>query len=120
MEERIPMNTKDLKRLKVLTDVSEGRVKQSKAAQIIGISSRQLSRLLSRFRVEGAKGVISRKVGRVGNRRLSQEKREIILGFFKNPDHHDFGPTLAHEYLAESGATTISVTALANFGLFLA
>jgi hypothetical protein len=53
MEELIPMNTKDLKRLKVLTDVSEGRVKQSKAAQIIGISSRQLRRLLSRFQAEG-------------------------------------------------------------------
>jgi len=112
MEERIPMSSNDLKRLKVLTDVKERRLKQSKGARILGISPRQFRRLLRRFRVEGPKGIVSRKVRSRGNRGLSQEKQDLVLDFCKQPDHHDFGPTLTQEYLADSGAPAMSVTAV--------
>lgn len=114
MEERIPMSSKDLKRLEVLTDTEKGRVKQVKGAQILGISSRQFRRVLQRFRAEGPKGVVSRKVASRGNRGLSQEKKELILDFCRQKDHHDFGPTLTQEYLAENGGPIISITAVRN------
>src|SRR3990167_4848264 len=108
------MSLKDLKRLEVLTDTEKGRLKQVKGAQILGISSRQFRRLLQRFRVEGPKGVISKKVGAKGHRRLSEKKKDLILDFFRDPDHYDFGPTLTQEYLVEKGAPFISVTAVRN------
>ena len=37
MKERIQMSEKDLKRLRILTEVKEGKTKQSKAARILGI-----------------------------------------------------------------------------------
>jgi hypothetical protein len=49
-------------------------------------------------------------VGSPGNRRLPQEKIDSILDFFKQPDHYDFGPTLAHEYITEMGAPEISTS----------
>ncbi len=112
MEERMSMSFRELTRLEVFTAVKEGRLKQSKGARSLGISPRQFRRLLKRLRVEGPKGIVSRKVGVPGNRRLSQEKKAQILEFFKQEDHRDFGPTLAHEYLIESGAAKFSVSAV--------
>ena len=50
------MISKDLKRLEVLTDLKERRLKQTKGARILGISPRQFRRLLRVFRAEGPKG----------------------------------------------------------------
>jgi hypothetical protein len=114
MEERMSISSKELKRFEVLTDVKERRLKQSKGARILGISTRQFRRLLREFRAKGPKGVISKKVGARGNRGLSPEKKDLILDFHKQADHHDFGPTLTQEYLAERGSPIISVTAIRN------
>jgi len=112
MEERISMSFRELTRLEVFTAVKEGRLKQSKGARSLGVSPRQFRRLLRRFRAEGLNGIVSRKVGVPSNRQLSQKKKAQILEFFKEKDHHDFGPTLAHEYLMESGAAKISISAV--------
>lgn len=114
MKERISMSSKDLKRLEVLTDVKERRLKQSKGARILGISPRQFRRLLRAFRVEGLKGVVSKKVGAPSNNQLSLLEKTEILDFFKQEDHYDFGPTLAHEYLAEKGVSGFSISSVRN------
>jgi predicted DNA-binding protein (UPF0251 family) len=46
MEERIPMSTKELSRFEMLTLVKNKQLKKSKAAKVLGISPRQLPRLL--------------------------------------------------------------------------
>ena len=114
MEERIPMNKNDLERLEILTQVKEKRLKQLKGAGVLGISPRQFRRILRRFKAEGPKGVVSRKVGVRSNNRLSDKKKAQILGFFRQENHHDFGPTLAHEYLIESGVSKLSVSSVRN------
>ena len=106
----MPLNSNDLYRLEILTKVKEKRLKQSKAARFLRISTRQVRRLLRRLRNDGAKGIISKKMGSPGNRRLPQEKIDSILDFFKQPDHYDFGPTLSHEYITEMGAPEISTS----------
>lgn len=112
MEERISMSTKDLKRVEVSTAVKERRITRTVAAGILGISPRQFRRVLRRFLEEGPKGVISKKVGAKGNHRLSKDKEDLVLEFFRNPNHYDFGPTLAQEYLVDSGTPNISVSAV--------
>ena len=112
MEERIPMIQKDLKRLEVLTEVRERRLKQVRAAEHLGISPRHFRRLYRRFMAEGPRGVISRKVGAPSNHRLPLWKKDLVVDFFRDEKHHDFGPTLAHEYLMEQGGFTISISAV--------
>lgn len=112
MEERIPMNTKDLERLEVLKDVSERRLKQAKGALKLGITSRHLRRLLTRFREQGPKGIVSRKLGAPGNHQLPPEQKDLILSFFQNEDHKDFGPTLSHEYLVKDSGLVASISAV--------
>ncbi|MEP6723466.1 MAG: helix-turn-helix domain-containing protein [Variovorax sp.] len=41
------------------------------AAQRLGLSRRQLERLIQRYKDEGAAGLVSRKRGRPGNRQLA-------------------------------------------------
>ena len=50
------MSEKDLKRFKILTEVRDGKLKQSKAAKILGITPRQIRRLLCALRARGPKG----------------------------------------------------------------
>jgi hypothetical protein len=101
--ERMQLSIKWLSRLEVLTKIKEGHFKQSKEAEILGIRPRQIRRLVQRLKLKGPKGVISRKVGALSNNQLRQEKKKLILAFFKQKDHFDFGPTLAQEYLTEEG-----------------
>ena len=114
MEERISMSTKELSRFEVLTLVKNKELKKSKAAKILGISPRQLCRLLKKFNAEGPRGLVSKKLGAPGNRRAPVEQENLVLSFLTNPDHHDFGPTLVHEYLLEKGALKLSVGTVRN------
>ena len=112
MEARMSVNTNDLSRLEILVKIKEGHLKQSKGARILRISPRQVRRLLQRLRREGPKGVFSRKVSAPSNNQIPQEKKDQVLNFFRQKDHHDFGPTLTHEYLIESGMSDISVSSV--------
>ena len=107
MKERIFMGSKELKRLETLTRVQKSRLKRVKAAEILGISPRHFRRLYQTFQIEGPKAIVSKKVGARSNHRIAQEDRARILDFFKQEDHKDFGPTLAHEYLSENNSFDI-------------
>ena len=53
-------------------------------------------------------------MGAPSNNQLSQREKTQILDFFKEKDHYDFGPTLAHEYLAEKGVSGCSISSVRN------
>ena len=114
MERRICMNKKDLSRFEVLTRVKNKHLTKSEAAKILEVSPRQLRRLLRRLASEGAKGLISKKLGVPSNNQVPSEQESLILDFLRRENHHDFGPTLAHEYLMEEGALKISVSSVRN------
>src|SRR3954452_8720868 len=71
------------------------------AIRPVGMSGRQVFRLLARFRAEGAPGLASRRRGRPSNRRLPEAVREAALAVVRER-YADFGPTLAAEKLAEA------------------
>ena len=114
MKERISMNTKDLSRFEVLTKVKNKQLKKGKAARMLGISPRQVRRLLKRLTFEGPKGLISRKLGAPSNNQTPEDQEKLVLSFLGHKDHHDFGPTLTHEYLLEEGALKVSVSSVRN------
>ncbi len=51
---RIEMSVKEVRRLEVLRQVSDGVVSQVMAAQVLGLSARQLRRLQRRYEQSGA------------------------------------------------------------------
>ncbi|MPW23995.1 ISNCY family transposase [Paraburkholderia sp. CNPSo 3157] len=98
--ERITMTMRELDRFKVIQDVTEGRLKPWRAAERLGLTTRQVRRLVARYRESGAPGLISRKRGMPGNRRLDGELAQRALAIVRER-YADFGPTLACEKLRE-------------------
>ncbi len=95
------MSKAELSRVDTLARVQRGELPVAGAASILGLSPRQVFRLLRRFRAEGASGLASRRRGRPSNRRLPASVREAALAAVRER-YADFGPTLAAEKLAAS------------------
>jgi hypothetical protein len=89
---------KDLDRLKTIQAVIDRDMKPGMAAQRLGMSVRQIERLVVRYRADGPVGLISRHRHRTGNRALKAHVAERIIGILRE-QYSDFGPTLAAEKL---------------------
>ena len=101
------LSGKERDRLKVLHEVQGGHLTQGEAAGHLGISDREVRRLLVRIEEEGDRGVVHRLRGKALNRRLPESLRTRTLKLVK-VKYRDFGPTLACEYLAKNDAVEVS------------
>ena len=61
MEKLLTMSANELSRLEVMKRLEEKRLKQKEAAEILGITVRQIKRLLSKYRKNGASGLVSQR-----------------------------------------------------------
>ncbi len=96
----ITMSMRELDRLKTIQAVIDGRLPQTLAAERLGMSDRQVRRLLQRYAIDGPLGLISKLRGRSSNRQLAFGRAELAMTLIK--EHYaDFGPTLAREKLEE-------------------
>lgn len=102
-EDVLALNQQDRDRLKELHAVMRGQQKVSDAARHLGLSPRQVRRLVKRVRREGDRGVIHRLRGRPSNRAIPEEVREQALALLGREEYRDFGPTLAAEHLGRVG-----------------
>lgn len=109
----ITMSNKELSRLEVMEKLHCRSLDQSQAADILGISIRQVKRLVRAFKTEGAKGLISKKRGVKSNHELPEEAKEKAIELISEK-YGDFGPTLAHEKLTEVHGMKISVGSVRN------
>jgi len=108
MEGVITMSNKELSRLEVMERLRNRSLRQREAADILGISIRQIKRLWRLYKSAGAKGLISRKRGARSNRQLPEElKKEAVCLILDK--YVDFGPTLAHEKLTEVEGIRLSI-----------
>ena len=91
------MSGKEVRRLEVLRQVTDGVVSQT-MAQTLGLSVRQIRRLQHRYDRGGAAGLASQRRGQRSNRRLPDEVKDEILARLREC-YAGFGPTLTSEYL---------------------
>lgn len=106
-EDRIEMRLKELKRLKVLHETIKRYLTQATAAAMLGLSERQVRRLVKRVREEKDRGVIHRGRGRPSNNRLAEKLKDKTLDFYRKK-YQGFGPTLASEKLFELDGIKLS------------
>jgi Homeodomain-like domain len=90
----------ELKRYQLIGKIFDKNINQQEAAELLGISDRQVRRIVRRVRVEGERGVIHRLRGRQGCRRIPDNVRARVLELYQER-YNDFGPTLASEKLLE-------------------
>ena len=101
------MSTKELSRLEVMQKLSEKRMSQREAGEILNLGRRHIKRLVKAYRTKGAAGLVSRHRGRASNNRLSEGARKQALDLLKTK-YQGFGPTLAHEKLVEKDKLQLS------------
>src|SRR5450756_2143387 len=94
------MSQKEAKRGQVMELLTAGKVSQQEAGKMLAVSVRQIKRILRRYRTAGLPGLISKKRGRVSNRRLDETIRINAIKMI-GEHYRDFGPTLAAEKLHE-------------------
>jgi Homeodomain-like domain len=104
---RVTMSMRELDRVKCIQAVVDGELQAIKAAERLGITTRQLRRLTQRYRTEGPVGLISRACNRLSNNRLDSDLEHRIASILR-ASYADFGPTLAAEKLASRHGIQVS------------
>jgi transposase len=119
----LTMNTKELERLCLIEKVIDKRLSQMMAAQHLGLTVRQIKRLVRQYKDYGAEGLVSKQRGSRSNRKYSDEKIEAIKTLVMT-HYYDFGPKFAAEKLYEKHAIKVSKETLrqwmVNWGLWKA
>jgi transposase len=94
------LSAKEIDRLIVIRQVLERRLTRVKASELLGIGARQVSRLCEAYQRDGVAGLVSRKRGRVGNRKVPSEVETRVVELARR-FYQGLGPTLVKEKLAE-------------------
>jgi hypothetical protein len=94
---KVSMTMRDLDRLKCIQGVIDGELKVYQAAERLGITPRQVLRLVRRYELEGPIGLICRHRNRPSNHRIKPHRlsglhrrvgiwlrRDVVSGRFRN------------------------------------
>ena len=110
-KETISMSLKELDRLQIIRDSVSRQITQEQAADRIGISIRQVKRLVQRYRIEGPQGLVSRRRGQRPNNAFTSEFRTLVISLVRDK-YPDFGPTFACEKLRKLHELALSAETL--------
>lgn len=99
-EDLLRMKPREIKRLHLIEQALEKKISQQQAAEVAGLSARQMRRLMKRVKQEGQRGILHRRRGQPSNRRIADKTKQKALVLF-DKHYHDYGPTLASEKLKE-------------------
>ncbi len=91
---------RELRRLEIIHRLIRGQINGTQAAEMAGLSIRQVRRIKGRVKKDGAQGAAHASRGQTSNFKISEDERERIVSLIKER-YDDFGPTLATEKLAE-------------------
>ena len=104
--EDIRMNTKERRRLEIVSRVKDKFITLKKAAELLDISYRHIRRIFKRYREEGDNGLVHKGRGNASNRRIVEKTRKAVLKLYDDK-YEDFGPTLASEHLVSDDGYTV-------------
>ena len=96
MQQLVTVSMQELDRMKCIEAVIDGSLTPIRAAERMGLTTRQVRRLAMRYRVEGPVGLVSRRRKQPSNNRLEAGLEARVLKILRE-SYADFGPTLAAE-----------------------
>ncbi len=102
MEEgQLLMTQVDRDRLVALRKVAGKAITQKQAGQELGLSVRQVKRLVRELRRRGDEAVVHRLRGKASHRRIEETVQQQAMEILSREVYRGFGPTLASEYLRD-------------------
>ncbi len=75
----ITMNMREIDRLKTIQAIADGNLKPMVAAVQLNLTTRQIQRLVARYREKGAAGLVSRRRGCPRNYQLAPGLADLAL-----------------------------------------
>jgi transposase len=105
-KDMITMSRKEAGRLHIIHQAMDERITQAEAASQIGLSDRQIRRMIKRIRQAGDEGICHQSRGKSSNHRIPQKVKEKTLRLFRQ-EYKDFNLTHATEQLSEAHGITI-------------
>ena len=97
---QLTMSRKERERLVIFSKVKSKELSRREAAEVLGLSLRQVHRMYLRFLAHGDQGLAHASRGRVSARRTEPSERDRALELYRER-YRGFGPTLLAEKLAE-------------------
>lgn len=110
-EDMITMSRREATRLHILHQALEKKVTQGEAAGLMGLSDRQVRRLIKRIRAEGDEGICHRARGRASNHQIPKRVKARALTLFRET-YRDFNLAHATEKLGEGHGIRIHAETL--------
>lgn len=111
MQTIISMSQYEANQIAIFDKLQHKQLKQHKAAQLLGLSTRQVRRKLKKYKQYGATGLTHGNRGRKSNNQIDETEIKRALRLIEK-QYHDFGPTLAWEKLVEFHQVEFSVERL--------
>jgi hypothetical protein len=103
----VVMSRRELKKIKVIQEAIKKHITQLKAGEVLGLSDRQIRRIIRRVRKEGDGGIAHRSRGRRSHYAISRRIKARILKLC-GEKYRDFSPTFASEKLEELEGIRVS------------
>ena len=107
-EGQLLMTQTERDRLVALKKVKKKIITQRAAAEELGLSVRQVQRLLKGVKELGDRAVVHGSRGKPSNRRLADRVEKAAVKILSAPVYEGFGPTLAAEYLRDRHGIDVS------------
>ena len=98
-----------MKLQEVLLRATAGKIKWWQAAELIGISERQLRRRRKRYEEEGYQGLLDRRLRSPSSRRVPKKQADEVLGLYRDK-YFDLNVRHFHEKLGEEHQIELSYT----------
>lgn len=113
-KDSLVMDSEDRKRFYVIMQAINKEITQKGASEILGISERQIRRIVGSIRKDGEKKILHGGRGKRSNNRISEKLKEEVLFLCRNR-YRGFGPTLVAEKLMEEKEIKISEETIRNW-----
>ena len=106
-EDIVEMTKRELGRWQVIQRVLRGELTQALAGGVMGLSERQVRRLLKKVKRRGARGLAHESRGQESPRKMAEEMEDRIAEIIRSK-YPDFSPLHASEKLAERHRIEVS------------
>lgn len=101
MEGGVYMTEQELDRAEIISEIKQDKISQVKAAEILGLSVRQVRRLYKAFLKDGIKALASLQRGKPSNHQLPPLLKEQVSKLITTEKYRGFGPTFMSEKLKQ-------------------
>ncbi len=106
-EDKIIMSQKEVNRLYVIRQTIEKAITQDQAAEILGVTARQVRRIARSVRRDGDAGICHKSRGKRAHNRIADKIRDKAVTLCRE-SYKEFGPTHASEKLFTKHGIAVS------------